>query len=193
MATEDDGNDLRFTALYDGVVVKRDDPLKIGRVKVRIPGLVDTESDWALPSGSPGGGEDARGFYFVPEVGAEVTCFFVQGDPDRPRYFTGHWGAPGGVGQAPTPVRAATAAEAPEIQCIETERYLIVLDNRLGRQALEIRDKVSGDGLAFDSVTRTCELRSTVALTLKATGVVKIEGVAVSINGRPVLPSGPPI
>lgn len=193
MATEDDERDLRFNALYDGVVTRNDDPLKIGRVKLRIPGLVEPESDWALPVGMPGAGEESVGFFSVPKVGAEVSCWFVQGDIDRPKYIAGHWGAPGGSGQAPSPIGAASAAEAPMIQCIETDRFLVVFDNRPGREKLELRDKLSGDGVAMDAFTRTMEVKSTVALTLKAIGAVKIEGIAVSINGRPVLPSGPPI
>src|SRR5215831_13124728 len=80
MAGEFDTDDPRYTALYIGHVVDRADPEGLGRVRVRIPGLVEPASAWAYPLGTLGGGSDRRGFFCVPEQGAEVGVLFCQGD-----------------------------------------------------------------------------------------------------------------
>ena len=54
MAGEFDTDDPRYTALYIGEVVDRDDPEGLGRVRLRIPGLVDPASSWAFPLGTVG-------------------------------------------------------------------------------------------------------------------------------------------
>jgi hypothetical protein len=53
MAGEFDTDDPRYTALYIDEVVDRDDPEGLGRVRVRIPGLVDPE--FPLGTGHIGG------------------------------------------------------------------------------------------------------------------------------------------
>ena len=83
--------------LYVGEVVDRADPEGLGRVRVRIPGLIEPASAWAFPLGTLGGGTDRRGFFAVPERGAEVGVLFHQGDVDHPFYLAGHWGKPDGL------------------------------------------------------------------------------------------------
>ncbi len=182
-----------YVSLYSGVVTNNQDPLKIGRVRLRVPGLLEGETGWALPIGSPGAGEKQLGFFSVPVEGAEVGVWFIQGDPDRPCYVAGHWGAPGGQSQAPTPVQAVTAAEAPHIRCLETPRFLLTFDDRQGHESVEIRDKVSGDGILMHGAQRAIEINATVAIKLRTTGAIKLDALAVTIMGRPVKPGSKPI
>src|SRR5215471_17336448 len=119
MASEFDEEGDRYLGLYVGVVVKRDDDEKLGRVRVRVPGLIEPASAWAFPLGTVGGGSDARGFYAVPEVGAEVGVLFHQGDVDHPYYLCGHWGKPDGRTEVPTPIRDLSKADAPQVRAFE--------------------------------------------------------------------------
>jgi len=194
MSGEHDGEgDPRYTAVYGGVVVRRDDPLKIGRVKVRVPGLIEPESGWALP-GTIGGGSPGRGIYFVPEVGSEVDVWFTQGDPDHPRYICGNWTARGGVSSVNARVVGKSAEEAPKVKVIETERWLIVLDDSDLTPALLLQDKQGlGDKIEFDGLTRQITLIATTGITIQSLGAIDIKGLAVTLNGRPVLPSSEPI
>lgn len=177
-------------ALYHGVVVSRADPLKIGRVRVRVPGLVE-ESDWALPLGGARGRR--RGFFSVPDLGAEVGVWWLSGDPDRPFYIPGHWIAPGGAGQAPSAVDAATPEEAPDIDVIETDAHVILLDGRAGREAFEVYDKATSDGVFYERATMSLELRGTVSVKVVTQGAVDIQGLTCTILGRPVVPGAGPI
>lgn len=188
-----DEDEVRYPGLYIGEVADRDDPEGLGRVRVRIPGLVEPSSAWAFPLGTLGGGSDRRGFFSVPEKGAEVGVLFHQGDVDHPYYLCGHWGKPDGQAEVPEPVRGLPKEEAPQIRAFETNRFLFVFDDREGKEALVVKDKTSGDQIEFDGAGMGITIKATSALLLKADGLVSIEGASVQINGRLVLPGPKPI
>lgn len=70
---------------WRGVVVDNNDPLRLGRVKVRVypifEGVLDEDLPWAEPAFS------LSGMFFIPQVNSWVWCFFEQGDYHRPVYF----------------------------------------------------------------------------------------------------------
>lgn len=185
----DDDGDRRFLAIYEGTVAARNDPERLGRVKVRVPGLLEPESGWALPCAMPGAGPGI-GFYMIPPVGAEVVVWFVQGDPDRPRYAAGNWTRRGG---APGPVRDASAEEAPLIAILETEKFRLLIDERPTSPGFEIKDKQLGNGVTYDGLTGSLELKATTLVKIESLGAVSIDGLAVTIKNRPVNPAGGPI
>jgi uncharacterized protein involved in type VI secretion and phage assembly len=193
MAGEFDTHDPRYTALYIGQVVDRADPERLGRVRVKIPGLIEPASAWAFPLGTVGGGSDRRGYFAVPENGADVGVLFHQGDPDHPYYLAGHWGKPGGSTEIPGPARDLSAAATPQVRAFETGRFLLVFDDRAGHEALVIQDKRSGDQVELDGVGMGITIKATSALILKADGLLSIEGTTVLLNGRLVLPGTKPI
>lgn len=170
----------------------------LGRVRVRIEGLVQ-KSAWALPLGHTRGGSSKVGAFSVPPPGAEVGVLFHAGDVDHPYFLPAHYGrgeVPGPVGgyQGPgDPAPPATAEEATKVLAFEGARYVVVVDEREGKERAVLRDKTTGDELVFDGVAKTVKLAATTSLTLKALGAVNIEALAVTINGRTVKPVGPPI
>lgn len=195
MSAVDGLDDLgpRHLGLYIGVVVDRADPERVGRVRVRIPGLVEPASAWAFPLGTVGGGNDRRGFFAVPENGAEVGVLFHQGEVDQPFYLAGHWGRPNGTTEIPTPARDLSKEETPQVRAFETRRFVLAFDDRGGSEALRIQDKTSGDQIEFDGVGLGITIRATSALILHADGLVSIEGTTILLNGRLVLPGSSPI
>ncbi|HET9621800.1 MAG TPA: phage baseplate assembly protein V [Kofleriaceae bacterium] len=193
MAGEFDTHDPRYTALYLGCVVDRADPACLGRVRVRIPGLVEPASAWAFPLGTVGGGSAARGFFAVPEVGAEVGVLFHQGDVDQPWYLPAHWGMPGGHTEVPSAAGGLSATDTPNVRVFETPRFELVFDDRDGHEALRIRDKRSGDQVELDGGAMGITLKATSALILQADGLVRIEATTLTLNGRLVLPGTSPI
>lgn len=196
MSSSDDHDARLYGSLHYGVVTANDDPKMIGRVKARIPGLIEPETRWMFPLGTAGGGDKNMGGFFVPKVGSEVGVFFNQGDPDFPFYVCGHWGAPGGVSDAPsfiTEQSDVTAATAPLLSGFEMDRFVFYFDNRPGKESFQIRDKVSGDGIAYDSTTRVMRMKAMTAIKLEAMGAIEIDALAVTIAGRPVTPGSNPI
>jgi hypothetical protein len=207
VSTEDDGFGGKFRAIYVGVVTENADPLKVGRVRLRIPGLLE-KSDWALPLGAVGGGTHRRGFYDPPDVGAEVAVFFHAGDPDKPCFLPGAWGAPGGVRETPGPVggyatplysgapgkpEEISPEDAPKVKSYETARWIMVFDDRAGKERLFIEDKKTGDHLLFDGVKSQVELRVTTLLRIVVDGICSINANQLTLNDRPVLPTSKPI
>ena len=193
MAGEFDTHDPRYTALYVGHIVDQADPERLGRVRVQIPGLIEPASAWAFPLGTVGGGSAGRGFFAVPELGAEVGVLFHQGDPDHPYYLSGHWGRPEGGSEVPGPARGLSASETPQVRVFETGRFLLVFDDRPGQEALVIKDKISQDHVELDGRGMGITIKGSSAVLLVSDGLISIDSPTVQINGRLVLPSGKPI
>jgi uncharacterized protein involved in type VI secretion and phage assembly len=79
----------RENGVVIGIVADLDDPLTLGRVRVRLPHLADQLSDWARIA-SPMAGK-GRGFFMRPEVGDEVLVAFEHGDPRRAYIVGAFW------------------------------------------------------------------------------------------------------
>lgn len=194
MSDLDNDPDPRFMALYEGVVVDNRDPMKLGRVKVMIPGLVEPASGWAIPIGSAGGGSEGRGFFFPPDIDAEICVFFKEGDIDHPRYLIGGWGAPEGTSEIPTFARALTPAEAVQVRGIQTRRWEIVFDDRPGHESLRIKDRdFDEDILEIDGVNHGVTISGSAAVLIRSTGVVNVQALQIQLNGRIVRDTSDPI
>ena len=76
-----------------GVVCRIDDPERIGRVQVSLPGLGGLESDW-LEVMSVGAGA-GKGLMALPDVGDQVLVLAIDGDPGRGVVIGGLYGADG--------------------------------------------------------------------------------------------------
>jgi len=182
-----DSDGTRLFGMYLGYVTARNDPERLGRVRVSIPGLIEPESEWAWPLGTVGGGAKDRGAFFVPAEGAEVAVFFAHGDIDAPFFLSGHYGKPDGDSEVPEEAQV----DPPDVQVIATPTFRIVLDERPGQRALKLINKRTGDQVVLDAEANTISLEGTTAITIKATGLVSIEGMTIALNGRPVGPGGP--
>lgn len=127
-----DRRDKRLNGLYLGLVTRRDDPESLGRVKVLIPGLLEPESTWAWPLGSPGGGSAQRGTFEPPAVDSSVAVMFNQGEVDEPYYWTGPWGAPNGVSDIPTGAAVGEGSDlaARQIAVQEDGEWRLTRDSR---------------------------------------------------------------
>lgn len=192
MSTFDDDlqrHDSRLYGMYVGYVKRRDDPERLGRVRVCIPGLLEPESAWAWPLGTVGGGSKDRGFFAVPEEGAEVAIFFNQGDVDAPYYLCAQWGKTNGENEVP----AEAQLESPDNRVFATETFRIELNESKGSRKLRLTNKKTGDHLVFDAEENTVTLEATTALTLRALGAISLEATQVTIAGRVVRPIADPI
>jgi len=198
MTAEETLGDLRLFSLYTGIVVDRIDPKKFGRVRVEIPGVVD-RSAWAWPLGSAGGGSKSRGAKRVPKLGADVGVMFNQGDPDRVFYLPSNWGKrPNDTTEIPgsdldpytldeaEPSELA-AEDTVDVHVNETDNYLVIVDEREGKDLLVVRHKRTGDYVEYDGLGLGWTIKGTTAVRLISDGVVSIEANVVQINGRMVL------
>jgi phage baseplate assembly protein V len=76
-----------------GVVSRIDDPERLGRVQVALPGFGNLESDW-LEVLSVGAGA-GKGLMALPDVNDQVLVLAIDGDPSRGVIIGGLYGAGG--------------------------------------------------------------------------------------------------
>lgn len=188
---EDDveAHDTRLLGMFIGYVVERDDPEQLGRVRVCIPGVLEPASAWAWPLGTGGGGAQDRGWFAVPATGAEVAVFFRQGDVEAPHYLSAHWGKPEGRSEVPEEARKSP----PDNHVLATPTFRIELDETIGARKLTLTNRKTGDHIVLDAESNTLAIEATTAVSIRALGVVTIEGTQVFIAGRVVRPTLEPI
>jgi len=163
-------------------VVDNRDPERLGRVRFSIPGLFEPSSPWARPLGVGGGSLD-RGLFMVPRIGAEIMVLFDGGDPRAPTYLSANWGKPDGVNE--TPEETQREAE-PTVDALASESFRIELDETEGKRKLRILCVPTGDVIHLDAETREIMIKATTRISLIAEGAVDIDGIAITIGGRPV-------
>ena len=73
---------------YRGIVEDNQDPGLLGRLKVRVPGVLGEETAWASPCVSFAGA--GCGAFMMPEPGTGVWVEFEGGDLSRP-IWSGFW------------------------------------------------------------------------------------------------------
>jgi uncharacterized protein involved in type VI secretion and phage assembly len=179
------------SAAHLGVVVDNKDPKKLGRCRIRVPGLVEPASNWALPIGGLGGGVKGRGSFAAPKEGSDVVVMFLAGDVDAPVYFGGHYGEE----ERPAYLDEENVAEADThlVYVHETDRYEVVIDSRPGKGRLRLRDKKTNDEILMDGAKGGINISATSLVNIEAKGGVNIDGNAVTICERPVIRNGKPI
>ena len=143
MITRDEQGQARYLGVYDGLVTDNADPIKRGRVKVKIPGLCEPSTNWALPAGgSHSSGESGRGGFDPPKKGAAVFVQFIRGDIDAPVYLGGWRGLVGGKTDAPTVVQGAPASDAAtKLKVYESDAFEVIIDERGEHSQLLLRRK----------------------------------------------------
>ncbi len=188
--TYDPEREFPGTGPWTGIVIRRDDPEGLYRVKLKIPGRLD-ETDWAYPFGFAAG-QKRGGGPFVPEIGAKALVFWEGGDINGtvnciPGMFHRNWVPSGHV----------IDEDGGDNFVWQNAVMRIEVDTRDSSAGLRIAKldetgDAAGTALAvdFDTVTQQVEISTTLGLVLKSTGTVEIEGGTVTINGRPVSPGG---
>ena len=67
---------------FKGIVIENQDPERLGRLKVQVPGALGEELAWAMPC-TPYAGP-LSGFFMMPEPGTGVWIEFEEGEGDEP-------------------------------------------------------------------------------------------------------------
>ena len=102
-------NENKHWGKYRAIVADRDDPERLGRLKLRVPSLLaDAATGWAWPA-APYAGADV-GFFFVPKVGDLVWVEFAEGELEHPIWSGCAWAKPGEGTMRASTTSAAKAA-----------------------------------------------------------------------------------
>lgn len=142
---ERDTRDARYDHLMIGEVVSNEDPLNLGRVQVRVPGILEPSSDWAPQVGQMLGVKE--GVWAVPKVGSNVVVFLNQGDVDAPFYMTGPFGSPEGESDVPE-----QATSDVDYYVLRWRQFHLVINGKPGEEKIFVTDEVSGTKLEIDRI-----------------------------------------
>lgn len=176
-----------------------------GRVKARLPGILDETPYWIMPAGWPGaGGDTGQGSrYPAPPINAQIFVMFSHGiysEPDSQAiYLTGYYGEnqDGSFPGPTTAIEAGTTAEEQRerVSVWEDDNFSIDITNEDNNKNLTLQTKngtkiqiraADGDSGKAETVI----VESTTAISLYSKGLIDIKAPVVQINNRPVLYGG---
>lgn len=191
-----DSNDAtKLPFIYDGVVIDVDDPKRLRRVRIAIPGI-SSDLGWAWPR-TMGGGGPQRGGHIVPTKGSSVWVQFVNGDSSRPVYDAASWGYPDAGPEMPTDILAA-GADGTQVSSLEFARgafsIRLTVDEREGHRAWRVsavqnpgsQEQVLGS-LELDVEKRVLEVFGLAGVRVRSLGLVELASKSlIKIHGRRV-------
>ncbi len=151
--------EAKITGVMVGIVTKNDsandgDKPGVGRVKVKIPLIGMTESNWARIASFMAGKE--RGAFFLPEVGDEVLVAFENGDVNKPYIIGSLWNGkdapPETNSDGKNDTRIIKSRSGHIVQFFDkkdeekivvksSKGHLIQLDDKNGSENIQITDK----------------------------------------------------
>ena len=162
-------HDSTFQGIYRGKVEDNNDPLQLGRIKVRIypmlSGVETTLLPWAIPMYPIWDGSGSGfGYFAIPKVDSFVYVMFEQGDIYQPIY----------IGEAPTGTMGLPSERTtnyPDRKVIRTKSGIeFIIDDS------DEEIKVNHPSGTYITVG------SDGAVTVNSQAVVTIVGTSVSIN-----------
>ncbi len=160
-------NRTRFYGKYRGVVSDINDPDDMGRIRVKVPEILDdVESPWALPCAPYSG--DGVGIYTVPPVGTGVWIEFEAGDPARP-IWTGCW-----WGKNQLPKNEQGAETKPVLKIIRTEKGMMVaMDD--DKQIISVSDEKGNNIMKIEVTSGKITVKGSAKAIVEAPKIELVE------------------
>jgi uncharacterized protein involved in type VI secretion and phage assembly len=120
---------------YRGFVSDRDDPEKLGRLKVRVPSLLaDALPGWAWPV-TPYGGAGV-GLFALPQLDDIVWVEFMEGDLGQPLWTGCAWAKPDGQSELP---QEALDGYPDAVVLRTASGHVVVLSDAEGHELITVR------------------------------------------------------
>jgi uncharacterized protein involved in type VI secretion and phage assembly len=189
-------NENKHWGKYRGLVVDRNDPERLGRLKLRVPSLLaDAATGWAWPA-APYAGADV-GFFFIPQVDDLVWVEFAEGELEHPIWSGCAWAKP--QGQSEVPQEAQTSY--PDQSVIKTASgQIVIISDASGKEKIIIRSKtgceieVDSNGDRVTVRAREVVVRGAAGLTEELATKTFVQQVFdTHTHPTGVGPSGPPV
>lgn len=150
----------RHYGKYRGTVSDNQDPRSQGRLRAKVPEILDdVESGWAMPCAPYAG--DGMGVYTVPAQGAGVWIEFEAGDVSRP-IWSGCWWASNKV-----PNDQAGTAATPDVKIVRSEQGLLLALHD-DSQTIALSDSNGANILKIEVQNGTVTLKASTKIVVDA-------------------------
>jgi hypothetical protein len=191
----DEEEDAKYEfGFWWGLVSNNADPSNRGRVRIRIPGMNETESTWAEQCGSPGFGGGKHGMWAVPKVGSLVVVGFIQGDIDSPFYIPG-----------PVPIGEQPDGAKPDNVIFQTDNFrLSFIENKDAKKVRletlvpeitvakqdQVRSVIEIDiNTGPNGKAHVINIIAPSGINITSQGTINIDAPVLTLKGRTVMPS----
>jgi hypothetical protein len=167
------GQSARYYGKYRGKVSDVDDPLKLGRIKAKVPAvLLDEESGWALPSVPFAG--PTMGQFTVPPVDSGVWIEFEAGDPSLPIWTGCFWSD----GQLPKNEGGTDAT--PPMKILQSEKGLLLSLND-DTQTISLSDADGSNLLKIEAQDGKITIQAKTKVVVEAPEIELVDGASHSV------------
>jgi len=156
----------RYFGKYRGTVVDNQDPTNRGRVKVRVPSVLNDLNVWAMPC-LPYAGNNV-GIFTVPEPGAGVWVEFEAGDLSYPIWTGGFWAD----GEVPKNEKGTEAT--PSLRIIRSEKGLLVSFDDAA-QVLTLSDEDGSNIMTIEVQQGKIKIKGNLKVVVEAPQIELVE------------------
>ena len=156
----------RHFGKYRGVVTDNDDSTHRGRVKVRVPAVLNDLQVWALPC-LPYTGKNV-GVYTIPEPGAGVWVEFEGGDPSFAIWTGGFWA------NDELPRNEQNSDAVPKLRMIKSEKGLMITFND-DSEVLTLSDKDGSNIMTMEVESGKIRLQAKLKVVVEAPQIELVE------------------
>ena len=151
---------------YRGFVTDTNDPTSRGRIKVKVPPVLDDQEVWAMPCVPYAG--NGIGSYMIPETGSGIWVEFEGGDPSFPVWTGCYWA------DNELPEDNSGARAQPSLKIIRTESGLMLTMDDRG-QEITVSDENGDNVLTIEVQKGQITLKGNIKAVVEAPKIELVE------------------
>lgn len=179
-------------------VIDSKDPEKLGRVRVKYPGMKEKgESGWVRVASLMAGKD--RGTFFLPEKGDEVLVAFENGDFNHPFIIGALWSnsnkPPEKNADGNNDIKLIKSRAGHTITLDDTKGkekieiktksgHKILFEDTKGKEIIEIADNSGSNKISLNTRTKSMKIECGKDLTLKAMNIKIEAGANLTLKGK---------
>lgn len=156
----------KFFGKYRGLVTDNADSTNRGRVKVKVPAVLNELEVWALPC-LPYAGDNV-GLYTIPEAGSGVWVEFEGGDPSFPIWTGGFWA------DDQLPKDEQNNKAAPSLRMLRSEKGLMITFND-DSEVITISDSDGSNIMTIEAQSGKIKIQANLKVVVEAPKIELVE------------------